>query len=267
MINNAASDVNGSAASGISVDPATREVTGWSVGGYFCNARTHARDIRTIYFYAVFDHPFASYSTWADGDLASDKAKNPGTTSGGFITFDTSGNRTVLVKVGVSYVSVANAKANVEAENPASAFSSKNFDNAAKSAGDIWNSWMNKIQVSGGTDDELKTFYSIFYHALISPIVISDINGQYTGYDGNVHTVENGRAEYGMFSGWDIYRSEAQLLGMLAPKEASDMAQSLLMDYQQGGTFPRWGVTTEDSGVMMGEPAAPIIAYFCVLGA
>ena len=60
----------------------------------------------------------------------------------------------------------------------------------------------------------------------------------------------------------DIYRSECQLLSMLAPKEAGDMAQSLLVDYQQGGAFPRWGVVTEDSGIMMGDPAAPIITDF-----
>ena len=73
--------------------------------------------------------------------------------------------------------------------------------------------------------------------------------------------------QYANFSGWDIYRSEAQLIGMLAPKEASDMAQSLVNDYQQGGAFPRWGVTTMDSGVMMGDPAAPIIADYYAFGA
>ena len=267
LVLNAASDVNGSDASGIEIDPNSREVSGWSVGGYFCNRKHQIRDIRTIYFYAVFDRPFAGYSTWADNNLVKARAKASATTSGGYITFDTSGGRTVQVKIGISYVSVANAKANVEAENPVMAFSSQDFNNAAKSAGDIWNSWLSKIQVGGGTPDDLTTFYSMFYHALISPNVVSDVNGQYTGYDGKVHTTTDGRAQYGMYSGWDIYRSEAQLIGMLAPKEASDMAQSLLVDYQQGGTFPRWGVLTEDSGVMMGDPAAPIIADFYAFGA
>lgn len=267
LVINAASDINGSDASGIEINPDAREVSGWTVGGYFCNRKHNIRDIRTIYFYAVFDRPFAGYSTWADDNLVKARAKASGTTSGGYITFDTSGGRTVQVKLGMSYVSVANAKANVEAENPVSAFSSQDFDNAAKSAGDIWNSWLNKIQVGGGSPDEITNFYSIYYHALVSPNVVSDANGQYTGYDGKVHTTTDGRAQYGMYSGWDIYRSEAQLIGMLAPKEASDMAQSLLVDYQQGGTFPRWGVLTEDSGVMMGDPAAPIIADFYAFGA
>jgi predicted alpha-1,2-mannosidase len=268
MVINAASDVNGSDASGIEIDPAAHAVSGWSLGGYFCN-RSHAgkRDIRTIYFYAVFDRPFASFSTWADTNLVQGRAKASGTASGGYITFDASGGRTVLAKIGISYVSSANSRANLEAENPGTTFSSADFDSMAKSAGDIWNSLLNKIQVSGGTPDDLKTFYSIFYHVLASPNVVSDANGQYTGYDGQVHVAPNGHPQYGMYSGWDIYRSESQLIAMLAPKEASDMAQSLLVDYQQGGTFPRWGVLTEDSGVMMGDPAAPIIADFYAFGA
>ena len=204
----------------------------------------------------MFDHPFASYTTWSDNKLTPGTPKASGTTSGGFITFDTSTGNTVLAKVSISYVSVANAKANVEAENPVSAFSSEDFDKAAKSAGDVWNRWLNEIQVSGGSTEEKQTFYSMLYHTLIAPSVVSDANGQYMGYDGKVHTVANGRQQYGMFSGWDIYRSEAQMLAMLAPKESSDMAQSLLADYQQGGTFPRWGTTTEDSGVMMERPCS-----------
>src|SRR5215469_9247501 len=170
MVINAASDINGADASGIEIDPAARAVSGWSIGGYFCNRKhTDQRDIRTIYFYAVFDHPFAGYSTWNDDNLIKGRAKSSGIASGGYITFDTSGGRTVLAKIGISYVSVANAKANVETENPESAFSSQDFDSAVKSAGDIWNNWLTKIQVSGGTTDELRDFYSIFYHVLISP--------------------------------------------------------------------------------------------------
>ncbi|MGA9451289.1 MAG: GH92 family glycosyl hydrolase [Verrucomicrobiia bacterium] len=270
MAVNAGSDVNGPNASAININPADREISGWSIGGYFCteyNARARSGDVRTIYFYAVFDHPFAACSTWSDNALTKGGTNGTGTASGAFVTFDTSKGSTVLAKVGISYVSVANAKANVEAENPVSAFSPKDFDKAVTSASDTWNSWLNRIQVSGGTTDELQTFYSMLYHALIGPCVVSDVNGQYLGYDGQVHTTTDGRAQYGVFSGWDIYRSECQLLGMIGPKEAGDMAQSLLADYQQGGAFPRWGVMTEDSGVMMGDPAAPIIADFYTFGA
>jgi len=267
MTINTGSDVNRPDASGININPVGREISGWSIGGYFCQGRDRSRDVRTIYFYAVFDHPFAAYSTWSGDALTKGGTNGAGIASGALVSFDTARSRTVLAKVGISYVSIANAKANVEAENPVSAFSSKDFDKAAASASDTWNSWLNKIQVSGGTTEERETFYSMLYHALIGPSVVSDVNGQYMGYDGEVHSTTGGRAQYGVFSGWDIYRSECQLLGMIAPKEAGDMAQSLLVDYQQGGAFPRWGVTTEDSGVMMGDPAAPMIADFYTFGA
>ena len=263
MMINAASDINGPSASGININPDQRAISGWCIGGHFCGTP----EVRTIYFYAAFDRPFKSWSTWTDKVLTPGATNGSGTTSGAYITFKESRNQTVMAKVGISYVSVDNARANVEAENPPSAFTSTDFDKAVRSARAIWNSWLNKIQVSGGTRDELITFYSMLYHTLLGPVTVSDANGQYLGYDGQVHTTENGRVQYGIFSGWDIYRSECQLLGMLAPKEAADMAQSLLADYQQGGAFPRWGVVTEDSGIMMGDPAAPIIADFYAFGA
>jgi predicted alpha-1,2-mannosidase len=266
MAINAASDVNGSDDANITVDPAAHEVSGWSIGGYFCQSKERVRDRRTIYFCAIFNQPFSGYGTWSDDGLAHASTNENDTSSGAFLTFDTSKNQTVLVKVGISYVSIANARTNIEMENPTTHFSYSDFDTAADSAGETWNAWLNKIQVSGGPTNELQTFYSMLYHTLLAPTVCSDANGDYMGYDGKVHNAGS-RAQYANFSGWDIYRSEAQLLAMLAPHEASDMAQSLLLDYQQGGAFPRWGAATEDSGVMVGDPVAAIIPDFYAFGA
>jgi predicted alpha-1,2-mannosidase len=262
---NAASDVNHSDDSSISIDPANREVSGRSIGGYFCQ-HNHQRDKRMIYFCAVFNRPFSAYGTWSGSSYAPNGTNADDTSSGAFLTFDTSRNPIVMAKVAISYVSIANARANIQAESPVTDFSSNDFDKTVESASDTWNRLLNKIQVSSGTTDELETFYSMLYYVFIGPTVCSDANGDYMGYDGQIHNAGS-RVQYANFSGWDIYRSEAQLLGMLAPNEASDMAQSLLNDYQQGGAFPRWGVTTMDSGVMMGDPAAPIIADFYAFGA
>ncbi len=266
MAINAASDVNHSDDSDINIDPDKHEVSGWSIGGYFCQSKGRERDKRTIYFCAVFDKPFSGYGTWSGAAYAPSSTNGNDTASGAFLTFDTSKSPTVMAKVAISYVSVANARANIEAESPTTKFTSKDFDDQAKAASDVWNKWLNKIQVSGGMTNELETFYSMLYHAFIGPTTCSDANGEYFGYDGKVHNAGD-HAQYANFSGWDIYRSEAQLIGLLAPKEASDQAQSLLNDYQQGGAFPRWGVTTMDSGVMMGDPAAPIIADYYAFGA
>ncbi len=265
---NAASDINGSDAAEIDVDPARREISGWSYGGCFgIQGRALNRAKRKVYFYEVFDRPLASWSTWSDQTLRKEAARGTGARAGAYLTFDTSSSTTVLVKVGISYVSVANAKANLEAENSISAFSSSDFDNTSRAATQVWNSWLNKIQITGGTTAERQTFYSMLYHALISPSIVSDCSGEYFGYDNKVHTTKNGGVQYGMFSGWDVYRSECQLLAMIAPNQASDMAQSLLVDYQQGGAFPRWGLATQDSGDMIGDAAALMIADFYAFGA
>jgi predicted alpha-1,2-mannosidase len=266
MAINAASDVNHSDDANIMVYPEAHEVCGWSIGGYFCQEKQRTRDKRMIYFCAIFDRPFSGYGTWSGGTYATNSTNNNNSSTGAFLSFDTMTNTTVMAKVAISYVSIANARENIESESPTNQFSSKDFDTAVESAGETWNKSLNKVEVSGGTTNEMRTFYSMLYHAFIGPTTCSDVNGEYMGYDGQVHNA-NGRVQYANFSGWDIYRSEAQLLGMLVPGEASDMAQSLLVDYQQGGTFPRWGVTTEDSGIMMGDPAAPIIADFYAFGA
>ncbi len=263
MVINAASAVNGVRQSAIQIHPAQHEITGWASAAISAAARTKAR----TYFCAIFNQPFAGYGTWGNATLNKGGTNGEGLASGAFVSFNPSADRTVLVKVAISYVSVANARANLEAESPLTAFSSKDFDQAITTAGQVWNSYLNRIQVSGGTPAEMETFYSMLYRVLLGPTICSDVNGEYMGYDGQVHRTADRRVQYANFSGWDIYRSESQLLAMLDPQRAGDMAQSLLLDYQQGGAFPRWGVPNEDSGVMMGDPAAPIIADFYAFGA
>ena len=264
MVVNASSNANGTFLSTIHLDPANRSVSGAAVGGHFCD---YGGDLSTVYFYAAFSRPFKSYGTWGEGTLLKNDLNGNGRTAGAYLNFDMSGSRVVLVKVGLSYVSVTDARENLEAESPLSEFTSIAFDRAVSAASARWNRWLNRIQVTGGTKEEKRTFYSMLYHALLCPTVCSDVNGKYMGYDNNIHTARKGRLQYADFSGWDIYRSECQLLAMIAPKRAGDMAQSLLRDYQQGGAFPRWGVPNEDSGVMMGDPAAPIIAGIYAFGA
>jgi predicted alpha-1,2-mannosidase len=259
---NAASAVNGAVSSWIRIDPARRAVSGAATSGHFCRGP----DQTTVYFCAVFDRPFARYAAWSGPALVPGAASGRGRASGAYVSFSPADGRTVQVKVAISYVSAAGAEANLAAERPPSAFAGGDFDAAARQAAAVWNRQLNRIQVFGGTPAERRTFYSMLYHALMAPTVCSDADGRYRGYDGRVH-LARGRVQYADFSGWDIYRSECQLLAMIAPREAGDMAQSLLEDYRQGGTFPRWGVPNEDSGEMIGDPAAPMIADFYAFGA
>ena len=122
-----------------------------------------------------------------------------------------------------------------------------------------WNAKLGQISVTGGTNDERTVFYTALYHALLHPNVFSDANGQYMGFDNKLHSVKAGHAHYANFSGWDIYRCQVQLIAMLMPKVASDMAQSLVADAEQGGGLPRWSVANNEAGSMVGDPADVLV--------
>ncbi|MBX5451766.1 GH92 family glycosyl hydrolase, partial [Thermogemmatispora sp.] len=182
--------------------------------------------------------------------------------SGAFVTFDTARANVVTVRVGISFVSVDNARLNVNSEDP-----DGNFDQVRQQAQATWNRWLSEIQISGGTATQLTTFYTALYHVLLQPNVFSDVNGEYIGFDGRVHTMPRGHAFYANYSGWDIYRSEIQLLALLAPQETSDIVQSMVLAYQQSGQLPKWSLANGETYVMVGDPADPIIAGAYAFGA
>ena len=234
------------------------QVVGSTSSGHFCGkANTY-----TLYFAATFDHPFTSFGTWHGGSVAPNSRSSNGLRSGAYVTFDTSQNAAVQVKVGISFVSVANAQANVESESP-----TWDFEAMHQGARAAWNSYLNAIQVTGGTSQEQRIFYTALYHTLFHPNVFSDVNGQYIGFDQRVHTAQ-GYTQYENFPGWDMYRSLIRLLALLDPQATSDMVQSLVADAQQGGGgLPRWQVANDNSGGMVGDSQDVVIATSYAFGA
>jgi predicted alpha-1,2-mannosidase len=182
---------------------------------------------------------------------------------GGYVTFRTNSKRPLLAKVGLSYVSAANAGANLTTEN-----AGWDFAATQSAAVGAWNALLGKIRVSGGTDAQRKVFYTALYHSLQYPSVFSDDNRQYRGMDGKVHTVDHGHsAFYTNVSGWDIYRSQAPLEALLDPSAASDTAQSMVDDYRQTGQLPKWPAYNGESYVMVGDPADALLADYYAFGA
>src|SRR5258706_533488 len=133
-------------------------------------------------------------------------------------------------------------------------------------ASNAWNTVLNRIQVTGGTTDDLKQFYTAFYRVNINPNISSDVNGQYMGFDNAVHTVAAGRTIYQNYSGWDIYRSWAALAALTAP-EANDIAESMVLDGQAQGSLPRWTDQHKEDFIMNGDPGAAIVASLYAFGA
>jgi predicted alpha-1,2-mannosidase len=252
----------------VEINPAAREISGEASSGLFCGQRPRYK----VYFSAVFDRPFHAYGTWtrkvleAGSTVASDSqspAANPKETAqaGAYASFDTRKNPTVLVRVGVSFVSVANARANLAAESKGAGFGS-----VAAEAQRRWNQALGRIRVSGGSARNTATFYTALYHALLAPRTFNDVGGEYIGMDGAVHDT-GGRTQYADISGWDTYRTQIQLLSILMPDRASDLVRSLLADADQSGCLPRWPYANGQSMTMVGDPADPIIASAFAFGA
>jgi len=252
----------------VGIDPGAREITGTASSGYFCAQRPRYR----VYFAAHFDRPFRSYGTWdqqtlSPGSTSASDQKRPSNTgsdtaqAGAYATFDTRRNRTVRVRVGISFVSVAGAEANLAAEDPGF-----DFGAVAASAQRRWNAILNSIRIGGGRSRDQAMFYTALYHSLLAPRTLNDVDGTYPGMDGQLHN-SGGHTQYADFSGWDIYRSEIQLLSILSPGRASDMVRSLLTNAAESGCLGRWPYANGQSMTMIGDPADPIIASAAAFGA
>ncbi len=226
------------------------EVQGAATSGHFCGAP----DTYTVHFDITFDHPFTASQVITE-------AGQPGPNSV-FLTFDTTANQVLQAKVGISFVSVGNAKLNWQTDNP-------NWDfNAVRSASHAaWNALLSRIQIGGGTPTQQQLFYTMLYRVLLHPNIWSDANGQYVGFDQAIHTMPAGHAQYANYSGWDTYHSQSQLAALLAPQESSDQAQSLLNDYAQDNLLPPWGFANSNNYVMVGDPAQAILADYYAFGA
>ncbi len=258
MIINAGGSVNGDSNSGVTIIPASDDVTGSAESTVGCGSNPYA-----IYFAAKFDRPFSSYGTWGGSTVSPGSGSRSGQDTGALVVFNTESNQVVGVQVGISFVSVANAQLNLSSENA-------DFDLAsvAESAAAAWNAHLNAIHVEGGTHDETVTLYTALYHAFFHPNIFSDVNGQYIGFDGLVHTAPSGHAQYENIPGWDSYRTHIQLLSILAPSTMSDIAQSLVNDAQQGGgSLPRWEQANADSRGMSGDDGDVMIADAYAFGA
>ncbi|TCO46530.1 lectin [Actinocrispum wychmicini] len=282
------------AASG-SITIGTNSLTGFTDGGGFCGAGNRYR----IYFTATFDRPFATSGVAAaDGKVdttrksisgaskqtlpaspktaqqqsgvdtrkapaPSEAAADPAIqAAAAFVSFDTSSNPTVTARVAISFVSLAGAQANLSSEQ-----GSRSFDDVRSSARGTWNGLLGRVNVTGGTDAQLRTLYTAIYHSFLHPNVFSDVDGRYMGFDNQVHSAASGHQQYANYSGWDVYRSQVALVALLAPNEAADIAQSAINQDTYGGYFDRWTVANGGTGVMNGDPVTAIISTMYAFGA
>ena len=214
---------------------------------------------RYIYFYAKFNQPFDKQAIVVNGQIAAGAQESTGKVVKALVRFSSTTDP-VLVKVGISAVSTANAKANLESELPG-----WNFDAVRQAAIKTWDKALSAITVTGGGKEKLRTFYTALYHSLLAPYLYSDVNGQYKGMDHKIHDTK-GFNYYTVFSLWDTFRAAHPLYALIEPKTNNDFVKSMLAMYKEGGRLPVWELDSNETWCMIGNHSIPVIADACLHG-
>jgi predicted alpha-1,2-mannosidase len=211
-----------------------------------------AKDQR-LYFAAEFSKPFATFETAVNDSLVNNQKNAEGKNVKAFVRFSTKDGDAVIVKVALSSVSAEGAMKNMKAEVPG-----WDFDEVRANAEKEWNKELGKIEVSGGTPDQMTTFYTALYHVMLTPNIFSDVDGQYLGMDMKIHRAD-GFDMYTVFSLWDTFRAEHPLLTIIDQKRTLDFVKSLLAKYDESGTLPVWELASNETWCMIGYHAVPVI--------
>lgn len=199
-------------------------------------------DNQYIYFTAQFSKPFRSVELGKDGQVA-------------VLSFDASDPNPVVAKVGISTVSVDNARQNLKAE-----MKDFDFDAVRAAARSQWEQALSVIQVEGGTEAELTNFYTALYHVLVVPNTVSDVNGQYRRHNMEIGQLPKGQVRYNTFSLWDTFRAWNPLMTLIDTTLVNAMVNSFLDIYDASGELPIWSLSAGETGTMIGYHSVSVIA-------
>lgn len=173
---------------------------------------------------------------------------------GYYFNYDCTEGEQIELQMAVSFVSIANARENLNTEQPQFA-----FQQTCLKAHDAWAETLNRISVEGGTEAQKRMFYTALYHTQIHPNILQDVNGQYPQMESfNIGKTTGNR--YTVFSLWDTYRNMGQLMTLLYPDKQLDMVRSMIQMYQEWGWMPKWELYGRETWTMEGDPSIPFIA-------
>lgn len=246
------------------------EIEGMRSVGTFCYNNPEAA--YPVYFVARFSKPAHHFGVWKKPTtyhgveaqwmgyngktrlMEKSKKMVVGDSIGTYFSYQFEKQETVEVQIGISYVSIENARENLEKET-----SRKTFDQIYGETYSEWNEQLSKIKVEGGTEEDKTIFYTALYHTLIHPNTLNDSNGAYPEINtGNIGQTDGTR--YTVFSLWDTYRNVHQLMSLVYPKQQSNMVKSMLDMYDENGWLPKWELNSTETFTMVGDPASIVIA-------
>lgn len=245
------------------------EIEGMKLLGTFCYTQSQA--VFPIYFvmrvskkplksgYWKFQRPGEKWEDEWNQDAGKYKIYTKyekeiaGDNIGAYFTFDCEKGETIEVQMGVSFVSIENARLNLNTEQ-----SKWNFDAIRTEARNKWNNDLSRILVEGGTNDQKVVFYTGLYHMLIHPNILQDVNGDYPAMEsGEIKNTKENR--YTVYSLWDTYRNLHQMMTLVFPDRQLQMVRTMIDMYKEWGWMPKWELYGRESLTMEGDPAIPVI--------
>lgn len=247
------------------------EIEGFKIMGDFCYGEPQS--IIPIYFVLRVNKPGEKVRYWkkqphlkgtvhewsstSDKYKIYEKFKQPiaGDDIGVVFTYNTKDKEQIEVSVGISYVSIENARENLDIEQR-----NKTFDGIYADAVGAWDKVLDVVKVEGGTEDQKVQFYTALYHNWVHPFILQDQNGEYPEMESGVtRKMPAGKDRLSVFAGWDMYRLHPFFGALFYPDRINDMAQNLMQMYRETGNLPKFEVASKEFSVMSGDAALPYL--------
>lgn len=232
------------------IDAQIRQIDDKTIEGY--RIITGWAQLRKVYFYAQFSKPILSNEMVDGNRIYQNNSIVNGTNLRAAFNFDTKDGNPLLVKVGLSEVSMENAKENLQAEIP-----DWDFDKITNKAQSQWEETLQKITIDG-TQAQKQIFYTGLYHAFTQPNNLADVNGDYMATDYTTHKAAD-KTHYSTFSLWDTYRAAQPLYTLIAPDKDAAFVRSMVRQYETYGYLPIWQLWGEENYCMIGNHAIPAV--------
>jgi predicted alpha-1,2-mannosidase len=221
-----------------------------SVGlGHSCAARNESR----LHFILRADRDALETGTIRAGSVSAEHEAEGDAL--GFLRFQPERGDPVEIRIGLSWVSIEGARANLEAES-----AGRSFADLHEEAARDWQDRLGRVQIEGGSPEERRRFYTALYHSLIHPSVVSDVDGGYVRFGSNDIGSSPGEPRYSLFSLWDTYRTVHPLLTLLYPETQLAILRSLVDMTEAAGAPPLWEIAGDEVQMMVGDPVPVVVA-------
>jgi len=208
-----------------------------------------------VFFVAQFSKDIQSFDLVNDGAILDKETKPKNNNQQVILKFGVSDGTPIVVKVGFSVVSEENARKNLSHD-----VEDFDFDTVHNQARNLWTEALSDIIVEGGSENDLKNFYTAIYHSKVVPNVMSDVNGQYRRHDMKIGTLPEGRKYYSTFSIWDTFRAWNPLITLTDTTLVNNIINSYIDMYDASGELPIWPLSAGETGTMIGYHSVSVIA-------